>query len=76
MKPWSPEKLRPCPWNGASLGEEAVLADSGLAGEVSAGVGRVRKLAFLSILQECFPIAPQGQIVEYLVIAHSFSAAS
>ena len=35
---------------GASLGEEAVLADSGRAGEVAAGVGRVRSLAFLSIL--------------------------
>ncbi len=36
---------------GASLGEEAVLADSGRAGEVTAGVGRVRSLAFLSILR-------------------------
>jgi len=36
---------------GASLGEEAVLADSGRAGEVVAGVGRVRRLAFLSILR-------------------------
>jgi hypothetical protein len=35
---------------GASLGEEAVLADSGHAGEVAAGAGRVRSLAFLSIL--------------------------
>ena len=35
---------------GASLGEEAVLADSGWAGEVAARVGRVRSLAFLSIL--------------------------
>ena len=29
----------------ASLGEEAVLADSGWAGEVAAGVGLVRKCA-------------------------------
>ncbi len=43
--------LRPCPRNGASLGEEAVLAASGRAGEVTAGVGRVRSLAFLSILR-------------------------
>jgi len=35
---------------GASLGEEAVLADSGRVGEVAARVGRVRSLAFLSIL--------------------------
>src|SRR5437879_253601 len=34
--------LRPCLRNGASLGEEAVLADSGRAGEVAAGAGRVR----------------------------------
>jgi len=32
--------------NGASLGEEAVLADSGRAGEVAAGVGRVRMSEF------------------------------
>ena len=42
--------LRPCLGQGASLGEEAVLADSGRAGEVAARVGRVRILAFLSIL--------------------------
>ena len=42
--------LRPCLGQGASLGEEAVLADSGRAGEVAAGVGRVRSLDFLSIL--------------------------
>jgi hypothetical protein len=30
----------------ASLGEEAVLADSGRAGEVAARVGRVRKVTF------------------------------
>ena len=35
--------LRPCLGQGASLGEEAVLADSGWAGEVAAGVGRVKK---------------------------------
>ena len=43
-------ELRPCLGQGASLGEEAVLADSGRAGEVTARVGRVRSLAFLSIL--------------------------
>jgi hypothetical protein len=44
--------LRPCPWNGASQGEEPVLADSGREGEITAGVGRVRSLACLSILQK------------------------
>ena len=42
--------LRPCLGQGASLGEEAVLADSGRVGIVAAGVGRVRRTAFLSIL--------------------------
>ncbi len=40
-----------CLGQGASLGEETVLTDSGRAGEVAAGVGRVRSLAFLSILR-------------------------
>ena len=31
--------LRPCPRNGASNGEGAVLADSGWEGEIAAGVG-------------------------------------
>jgi hypothetical protein len=47
----SDSSLRPCLGRGASLGEEAVLADSGWAGEVAAGVGRVRSPAFLSILR-------------------------
>jgi len=47
----SDSSLRPCLGRGASLGEEAVSADSGWAGEVAAGVGRVRNLAFLSILR-------------------------
>jgi hypothetical protein len=44
-------RLRPCLGKGASLGEEAVLADSGWEGEIAARVGRVRSLAFLSILR-------------------------
>ena len=40
------------PGKGASLGKETVLADSGRAGEITARVGRVRRLAFLSILRE------------------------
>ena len=47
-------ELRPCLSQGASLGKEAVLADSGRAGEVGAGVGRVRSLDFLSILLGVF----------------------
>ncbi len=42
--------LRPCLGQGASFGEEAVLADSGREGEVVARVGRVRSLDILSIL--------------------------
>ena len=44
------DSLRPYLGQGASLGEEAVLADLGRAGEVAARVGRVRRLAFLIIL--------------------------
>jgi acyl-coenzyme A synthetase/AMP-(fatty) acid ligase len=35
-----------CMGKGASLGKEAVLADSGWVGEISAWVGRVRKATF------------------------------
>jgi hypothetical protein len=55
VKRGSTEELWPCLGKGASLGEEAVLADLGRAGEVVARVGRVGSLAFLSILRECFP---------------------
>jgi hypothetical protein len=65
--------LRPCLRNGASQGEEAVLADSGREGEITAGVGRVRSLAFLSILEECSPAAPQVRTIEGLACRHSFS---
>ena len=40
-----------CLGQGVSLGEEAVLADSGRAGEVTGRAGRVRCLDFLSILR-------------------------
>jgi hypothetical protein len=50
--PQLPCPLRPCPRNGASLGREVVLATSGRVGEVTAGTGRVRLAAFLSILRE------------------------
>jgi hypothetical protein len=52
VKMASGRSLRPCLRQGASLGEEAVLADSGRAGEVAAGAGRVRMTAILSILRE------------------------
>jgi hypothetical protein len=42
--------LWPCLGKGVSLGGEAVLADSGLQGDIVARVGRVRSLDFLSIL--------------------------
>ena len=41
---------RPCLGKGASQGEESALADSGREGVITAGVGRVRCLDFLSIL--------------------------
>ena len=34
------------PVKGASLGKEAVLAESGWAGELTAGAGRVRTTSF------------------------------
>jgi hypothetical protein len=43
--------LRPRLGQGASLGKESVLADSGREGEIAAKVGRVRSLVFLSILR-------------------------
>jgi hypothetical protein len=42
--------LRPCLGQGASKVKESVLADSGLEGEIVAGVGRVRSPAFLNSL--------------------------
>ena len=47
-----PRVLRPCLGKGASQGEESVLADSGREGEITARAGRVRSLAFLSILRD------------------------
>jgi len=67
--------LRLCLGQGASLGEEAVLADSGRAGEVAARVGRVRRLALLSILQECCPVVPHLRTIQIHVCQHSFPAA-
>ena len=58
--------LRPGLGQGASQGEEAVLADSGREGEITARVGRVRSLVFLSILQECYPVGPYVRNIEVL----------
>ena len=62
MKRGSAAKLRPSLGQGASLGEEAVLPDSGRAGEVAAGVGRVRSLAFVSILRAVVQV---GELLKY-----------
>ena len=66
MKRRSAAELRPCLGQDASLGEEAVLADSGRAGEVTAGAGWVRSPAFLSILQGCSAVVPHGGPIEVL----------
>ena len=68
--------LRPCLGKGASLGEEAVLADSGREGEIVARVGRVRNLGFLSILRECFVLFQDVQAIEFQQCHKSFSADS
>jgi hypothetical protein len=44
--------MQPCLGQGASQGEESVLADSGREGEITAGVGWVRCLNCLSILRD------------------------
>jgi hypothetical protein len=67
VKRGSVSELRPCLGQGASQGEEAVLADSGQEGEIVAGVGRVRCPAFLSILLECSDLAPNLQTTETLL---------
>jgi hypothetical protein len=51
--------LRPCPRNGASW---------------RAGVGRVRSLAFLSILLDCSPGVPHSTNCRSLIGQNSFSA--
>ena len=60
---------------GVSQGEEAVLADSGRAGEVTASIGRVRNLIFLRILQEWSGLVPDVLAIEILLYRNSFSAA-
>jgi len=57
------------------LGREAVLADSGRAGEVAARAGRVRSLAFLSILRECSLVVPHERTIEVFACQNDFSVA-
>jgi len=62
------------PGQGASLGEEAVSADSGRVGEVAARVGRVRSRAFLSILQGMLLLSKTCAHNEMSARPQSFSA--
>jgi hypothetical protein len=56
VKVVSRRSLWPCLRSGASLGKEVVLATSGRAGGVTAGVGRVRAAVILSITREGFSV--------------------
>jgi hypothetical protein len=67
--------LRPCMGQGVSQGKESVLADSGWEGEITARVGRVRSLNFLSILRECSCVVVYLWTTEVLAHRHSFSSA-
>ncbi len=60
VKRGSVAELRPCLGQGASRRAE---------------VGRVRSLAFLGILQECFSVVPHVRTIEILVYQHSLPAA-
>jgi hypothetical protein len=73
VKRGSASELRPCLGQGASQGEESILADSGREGEITAGVGRVRSLACLSILRECAPVVPYVGTIEVLLRRNVFS---
>ena len=69
----SAAELQPCLGTVASLGEEAVSEDSGREGEVVAEIGRVKKLDFLSVLQDCSPVVPYVRTIEVFVCQYSFS---
>ena len=58
-------ELWPCLGQDASMGEEAVLADSGRAGEVAARAWRVRCLDFLSILRGALLLSQTYGPVKY-----------
>jgi len=61
----SASSLQTCLGQGASLGEEAVLADSGRAGEITIRVGWVRSLDFLSILRDVLPLFQTYRSVKF-----------
>jgi len=65
VKRGSAAELRLCSGQGASLGEDAVSADAGRLGEVAAGVGRVRSLAFLSILRGRVLLFQTGKALDF-----------
>jgi len=74
VKRGSAAELRACLGKGVSLGEEAVSADSGREGEVVAEIGRVKRLDFLSVLQNCSPVVPHVRTIEVFVCQYSFPA--
>ena len=74
MKRGSAAELRPCLGKSASLGQEAVSADSGWEGEVVAEIGRVKRLDFLNVLQDCSPVVPHVRTNEVFVCQYSFPA--
>jgi hypothetical protein len=67
--------LWPCLGQGASVGDETVLADSGRAGEVAARVGWVGSLVFLSILLERSSLVQDVPVIEVPLGQNSFSIA-
>ena len=75
MKRGSAVELRPCPRNGASRGEESVLADSGREGEIPAGVGWVRSLDFLSILERDTFVISHVRVLDFVEIKNRFPEA-
>jgi hypothetical protein len=68
-------ELRPCLGQGASQGDESVLAGSGREGEITAGVGRVKSLAFLSILRGILLLIQTCRFSDVFACLQSFSAA-
>jgi hypothetical protein len=73
VKRGSAAELRPCLGQGTLQDEESVLADSGREGEITAGVGRVRKLGIVSILQGRFLITSDMLVVDFKITQNGFS---
>ena len=57
------------------MGNKPVMAGSGREGELAAGVGRVRRLAFVSILRKYSSIVPHMRTIDVLAY-HIFSPQS